>query len=475
MATLIFSGTTIALSPPGWVELSAGPASRYSWVIDELLLFNTSANPSAVRVARVIGTYSVELYNDVIPAGGAAVVDSINLASGQTLKIHTDEDLDYQAYGTVVSPYRNPANDITYNCLTGDYDGVVLFDIEITGETLNRTYLVPSLSLGMAISISGKGVAGKVHNSSALTIGLGIEITGDAYTRGKTSSWVTWSKIGELVFQADFMNDAGSMPMTWDGPIYNILKLDKHAVVYGRGGVSILYPVTEPMPTFGYRDVLNIGLKSKLAVSGDESIHFFVDLRGRLWQMTKEKIEKLGYEEFLEPLDNLALFYNSQDKRLYISSSEEGFILTKKGLGGGYKNLTGFVNDFESLVLASPDNISVDPLYFVTNTIDFGFRGLKTVESIQVGAETDMSLLVAIDYKMKKTDRNFSTIGWIATNEEGVAYIRVTALEFRIRVRHPRIGYARVDYLNVQYKRTDSRYMRARIGDTKNDRTVAAD
>jgi hypothetical protein len=247
--------------------------------------------------------------------------------------------------------------------------------------------------------------------------------------------------------------------MSWKGYVYRVMQLDKNVVIYGSKGVTVAFPVTSPSPTFGFKDVLNIGIKNKTAIAGDQFVHYFIDVTGCLYKLSSEGLNSLGFEEFLSGMINPTLLWDATDSRLHISDINKGYIYNEQVLTGGYANLTGLYRLKDNLTLVSPDTVIATPVYIVTDIIDFNRRGLKSIENVEVDTISEVPLFVAIDYRYKKTEE-FKTTGWTQVNNEGVAHIRVSAVEFRIRLKGLDHGTFKWSYLNIHYKYVDQRFTR---------------
>lgn len=320
--------------------------------------------------------------------------------------------------------------------------------------------------IGLSLQLHGKAlVTYPANRGSEAAISLSLGFNADFVIENHRKNWVAWSKVGEASFVLDLVNDAGFMPMKWDGYVFGVKQLDDMIVVYGTRGVSAIFPASAS-PTFGLRELVPIGIKSKNAFAGTIAVHYFIDRLGALWQLNNSRnpasrrVVRLGYEEYLEPLVNPCLFFDEYLNRLLISSTAIGYIYTDKGMGGGYGNLSGYCYDAGTILVASPTEISTPLFNFTTDIVDFGERGQKTIESIQVGTDAPEVLEVAYDYRYGIT-QSFVSTHWIRLNREGVAYLRCAGTEFRIKLRSVVLQALEVDYLNVQYKLTDRRFRRS--------------
>lgn len=356
-------------------------------------------------------------------------------------------------------PPHNADLDTLFNCKSNNFAGFLFVETSIGGVSLNGSYGLDDLELFVETSITGEVPCAGLYTLEALELFVDTSIEGWGVANDQKKNWVGWSKIGEANFALDLTNDAGFRPMSWPGYVYQVRKLDKNVIIYGSGGVTAAYPVSEPMPTFGFKDMLNVGIKNKTAVCGDEHIHFCIDVLGCLYKITTEGITRLGYEEFLLPLVNPALTWDVGKRRLYISDETGGYIYNENILTGGYANLTGLYRVKESLTAVSPDTLVTKPVAICTDIIDFKRRGLKSIESMQFDAISEVPLFAAIDYRYRKKDE-FKTTQWSQLNNEGVAHIRTAGVEFRARLKGLDHGTFDFSYISIQFKFIDQRFTR---------------
>lgn len=351
--------------------------------------------------------------------------------------------------------------DKTFDCAADNYAGIIQTRTLIRGDVLHKVFRSLT-SLHVVTEIRGLAIPPNIFRNTQ-ELRVITDLRADVFVEYVKSNWVGWSKIGDITFKQDLTNDSGYKPMSWPGIVYSVLKLDKNAVIYGSGGVTLMNPVTDPVPTFGFKDLLGFGIKGKSCVCGNAKKHYFIDINGSLW-MLSDKLQNLGYEEFLAPLVNPVMFYDEINDLVFISSADAGYVLSKDGLGGGYPSITGVQYVGNVRVFTSPGEIaSPDPLEIVTDTLDFQYRGMKTIEYIQVGTDLSSGLLAAVDYRYDK-NAEFQTSPFVHVNKEGVAFTKAAGVEFRLRVKAESFTPFEVDYITVSYKVTDKRYVRGRQG-----------
>lgn len=353
---------------------------------------------------------------------------------------------------------NDPLLNVYFNCASNDNAGIIIVEVELTGESLSSTFIEDS-TIQVEVGLNGQGVLPTLAAGISV-IELSLKLTGEGISNSQKSNWIGWSKIGDASFDLDSMNDAGYRSLDWSGYVYSVLPLGKNAVVYGSGGVTMLYPVASPYPTFGFKRLNTVGLLSKGAVCGTDSQHFFIDVLGQLWQLSEEKgLALLDFAEYFSGLVNPMLLYDEYRQRVLVGDDSIGYTMTMEGLGGGYQGLTGFAYVGGSVVTASPGNLNRHPLQFTTHVIDFKHRGMKSIESVQIGADTNEELFIAYDYRFKK-DTAFRSTSWTRVNKEGVGHLKASGVEFRIKVRTLVPHDLDVDYITIQFKNIDRRFTR---------------
>ncbi len=150
-------------------------------------------------------------------------------------------------------------------------------------------------------------------------------------------AWATTVRTaGPRIFEHLKRNELGWMPMPWQGQVQVMKPLGNAVVVYGADGISALVQTIEPIPTFGLKHLLDIGVAGRGAVGGTDREHVFIDEAGYLWKIGTDLVPKrLNYQEFLSPLTiaSAVISHDQEDDEYYISDGTYSRILTSKGLG----------------------------------------------------------------------------------------------------------------------------------------------
>jgi len=264
-------------------------------------------------------------------------------------------------------------------------------------------------------------------------------------------------------------NEAGFMPMPWQGTVLVVKPLGNGVMVYGDDGIAFMPHVTDPYPTFGLRKLGAFGIGGRGCVGGDNSTHIFLDTAGVLWRISSENysLQKLGYEEVFDGLvdQKVVISYNQRDNEYIISGEDSSnnalsYVLTPTGLGQSPQQVTSAYTVEGALLGVFSTDASTIPIA-VTDVLDFGYRDLKTITTVELGIEvtTDATTHVAVDYRYNKDD-SWTRSTWVLVNDMGFARIQATANEFRVAVKCSKYADMKLDYINVKWQSSGRRTVR---------------
>lgn len=345
---------------------------------------------------------------------------------------------------------RNPAFDTVFNCLNYDKYGVIGVGIlkiypEITGEFKSITATDCTLDLG-GILIEGSIITSTPQSGDALDFSSHIGITGDYIPGTGIFAKIKWSNIGEFNFDIDRKNVAGDMPLGWRGEVYNILKLGSDLMIYGSGGISKITPKEN---VFSKKTISLLGVVSEWSVVGNDFEHFFIDGKSRLCRVS-DRVEILGYEEFLEPMDSPVMVLDEVNRLVFICDGTYGYVygIDTKSLGSGPVNITGVgYSNFETYV-ASSNVISMPAFQIVTNVLDCMTRKNKTIHMIEVGTSLGHDLEASIQFNTGIND-SFVDIGWHKITPEGTLNLRCFGKEFKIGIRSQANDQFKINWIKI--------------------------
>jgi hypothetical protein len=273
------------------------------------------------------------------------------------------------------------------------------------------------------------------------------------------SNFVAWSGIGDWNFSLGLKNTAGYRRTSFDDGVMLVRKLRNFCMVYGYNGVARLIPTVDPVATFAYDDVSSVGVFSKSAVACGLQEHVYVGSDGYVYRVTTEGAKQVGYREFMRQLGyNFLATYNPIEGDSYFSDGQKTFVLTPTGL-------TQIDQHVMSLSVVNGSAVGLftgsttGEFLAVTDTIDFSYRGQKTISSVEVGCEGLGDFSVAVDWRMSSSEA-FQRTSWVQLNNLQQAVVPIAGNEFRLCLKCSTFEGVKVSYIKVRFKMTDLRGLR---------------
>lgn len=346
---------------------------------------------------------------------------------------------------------RDPSLDQTFFC-TFHNQGILKADAMLLGVFLNTTiYGAVMVAEG---GLYGTYVAGILIPSSQTILaanpellygGVGSSSSGVGEHAG--SNWLRWSKIGALDFTQGRSNVAGQMPLPFKGTIYAILRRGGTIIVYAKNGVATLSPSGV---AFGYTVLSNTGLKNKLAVIDTGDAHYYIDSKGRLYAVKDGPPALLDYREWLAGLGAVAMAFNPETRLLYIGDGTTGYCynVDTESFGKGPATVTGAGIQDGTLYVVASGTMTIPNFEIQTDVTDFGTRKAKSIQSLEVGLDSTLTIQAAIDYRHNKQSA-FLTTNWYTVDSRGQVFIACLGYEFRFKMKATAAGFFHVDSLRV--------------------------
>jgi hypothetical protein len=285
---------------------------------------------------------------------------------------------------------------------------------------------------------------------------------------GTADNTVAWSRIGQVDLTTllslstdDKTVSSGTKVMEWDGEVYSVLKLGKSVAVYGSGGISALIEATDPIGTFGYRQINEVGIAGRNAVAGGETEHLWVDKSGYVWLMKVDLQPKLlGYQEWMLALTDIAdivVSYDSQKGDWYISDGATTYLCNERGMTSVYQHPTSVAPYGGGLIGITEDGTNLTSM-LCTDRLDFQNRDIKTVNTLEADVGTT-AVYGAIDYKFNvNEDWGIST--YKQFNKHGFCTPIMSGVELRLRLRWTDYTTFGLSYILARFKQTDRRSIR---------------
>jgi hypothetical protein len=303
--------------------------------------------------------------------------------------------------------------------------------------TLHDESLIPYAST--MCNFKGQLIAGNVH--------------------GYDENEVVWSSIGwaNFIAASDSMV-VGKRKLPWNGTIISVKRLGDQVIVYSSNGVALMSPTyVDVTPAFKFDEAINFGV---VAVGGSIQSQLALGTNGKLWKFAPGQTAKeLGYEEFFASMvdDDVVIAHDAERDEFYIGNGVKSYLLTVSGLCEIHEIVSDCIFFSGALIgiVKSRGDLSA---YCTTNVFDMNLGGRKTLESIDVACKG--SNWIATAYGSNRRG-SFAYERSSPVNLEGMASVRMTAQEFKVRVKNPSYLQGSLDYMNIHYKLVDKRFKRS--------------
>ena len=273
-------------------------------------------------------------------------------------------------------------------------------------------------------------------------------------------------------------NEMGFYQLPTIGEVLVLKELGEYLIAYSSTGVIALRHVSlefgSTLAPVHIPKLAQVGLTGRLAIAGDKDHHVFLDNSGTLWRLTADlQAVPLGYKEYLYHLlgaePTVHYSPNPHDHtgfgEFYITAINHYYKLTQSGLCKTTQALTSaqfFQGGTIGVAATVPDPTEGS---FKTDTLDFNYKGNKTIESVHVFTnETriveQIKIWIAFDYRKYKQD-TWTEGNWYLCTPEGIAYPKVTSEEFRLRFKTNDFRRQDLDGITINYKTPDRRHQRS--------------
>jgi hypothetical protein len=264
-----------------------------------------------------------------------------------------------------------------------------------------------------------------------------------------------------LVLQAIQSGSMGFLSL--DDQIRRLVPLGNRIIAYCNSSIKMLIPSESPVMPYAVAPLLDFGSTIGHCIAGDYAEHLFVDANGDAWKIQNEYIpRRLGYSEFLKPLMTAGLytFWDGLERDFYLTDGTTAYVLTRSGLTQ--------INQTPSHVLRvdnklySSASAASSSFELVAGNIDFGIRGRKTIQVLQVGHQGLTNLEAAIEWRNDSTSSfKRSIFKRVASN--GTVFPIVSGTEFRIVLRGNAPANSNLDWIDIRWKQSDNRAIRGLI------------
>ncbi len=274
------------------------------------------------------------------------------------------------------------------------------------------------------------------------------------------STYVVYSDIGSINMTPGQSNIAGNVYIPTPHDIVKVLSLRDHVIVYTTGDIWALTPVVDPAPTFKLTPIANVGILNPLAAAGNEHNHVIVDHLGLVWIIDETlKPKKLGYKEFFQDYaSEIMVVFDPATDEWRINCNGGAYLLTKFGLSTCYQRVSGICyNDSYYWCIGTESSDRCGRI--VTDAMDFGYRGIKTIHGVELDIDNAQRVTVGIDRRFNQSGK-FKRSRQFRLNSLGQMAVPQSGTDFRAVVEFSDYRNAELDYIKLRYKMSDMRGLR---------------
>ena len=379
-----------------------------------------------------------DAYNILIVRKSLLGIDYVYTVSDDYLTVNLIATLTHATYG--IGSLMEFADFGEYAFMT---NGVVMVYWNVAGVTwsvITSSAYVPMMKT--ICNLNGQAVGGNI--SSAW------------YDCDET--FYVWSKIGSMDFTPSIENESGYRRCPYGGEVYHVRKLGNDVVGYSSKGITLLSPVNDPVPSYRFTELYDLGLINRGAIDGSVTNHVFVDEDYNIVKISKEGIAVLGFQQHMESLgtsEDIIVQHDDIKNDFYIGNSEKTFLLSPNGL----TEVTQHPSSVFGISHMIPDTVDSTLPLITSEAFDMTYKGQKTISVIETDAFSIVSPYAAVDYSFNYN--TWSSAEFTPINNLGIASINAAGGAFRFKLRFADINDDfRIGYIGVRYKMTDLRGIR---------------
>jgi hypothetical protein len=326
----------------------------------------------------------------------------------------------------------DPDKNTIFDCAAAGLDGVegfawLKYGYDVEGDFFGTFHTATTLAY--AVGLSGIFARGQAVTTGT-TLDYGYRLRAEQGTLEAQDAWIYWSDIGNLDFTINRSNVAGKMPLKHAGFVYQLRQLDNSVIAYCANGIVQLNPKEN---IWGSKSLLPIGLIGRDAQAGlvNNSMHWFIDESGKLWEISQAALKPIGYQEFFSAMTNPVMSLDEKNELIYICDGTYGYVYSYKyqQLASGPTNVSSISLYSGDLYLYAPATVVVPAGSFSTSILDFGTRNKKTLFQMEIGCNLASAVTGKISFRLDKSQA-FSETPTATFTPHGIAYLPCFGREF---------------------------------------------
>jgi hypothetical protein len=284
---------------------------------------------------------------------------------------------------------------------------------------------------------------------------------------------IIWSAIGAMDFDPFVNRTAGFSSLIaarGDGTLCQIQRLlpliDGVAVYTNHGQTVLSDSVVGNTFTYGRVPLHGLGILSGNHVAGDEYCHGFIDTNKEFWILEPgAKLQKRGYRDYISKIfetDNeVIVSYIPLRKQWYISAGAHSLVVNSHGAFTVYQAVSSALVGWNGMYYGTFRELNDFAGRVTVDVTDFGSRGLKTLESVEIGASCAEGTTVHASTLWKShKEKSYQDSRSILTNPLGAARLNVTALEYKITITFSHFAGSDLSSVTANVKYPDARFRR---------------
>jgi len=184
------------------------------------------------------------------------------------------------------------------------------------------------------------------------------------------------------------LNEGGFTLLPIERGVLRLLPMDDFVIVYTEDGIFRM-PFTVDPPMYGVQRLTEACLYRRESVAGDEMQQVFLDTTGRLFRVTDEGAQLLGYQSVFLPFvlggETVCITYDHVRNDFYITAADRYFLLTPQGLTETNRGVLTVRRHYDGLlgILGPMDSLEGA---IVSDPIDLGVPDMKTLHSVRIAS-----------------------------------------------------------------------------------------